>query len=470
MHSFATVDALAEPWGAALGLPVDQFKYLLCLVLAYPLGFAHKGMPSPAAKHVFSIACGLLFGLFCFGTQMVHPIVTTVVTYALTSLRLRRGPQVVFAFNLLYLSACHIYRQVTDYGGYRLDVTGPLMILCVKLSSLAYNLEDGRRPEKCSEEQKRYALTELPSLLEYFGFAFFFSGFLAGPSFEIRDYIEFSNTPSELLPRDTATPAARKFVAAVLCMGVFMLSEQNPIEYMRTDEFLYERPLYYRLLYILIAADLKRYQYYFAWTLADGACNAAGLGYSPDKAGQPQWNGVSNVDIIKLETAQSFKEVTDNWNINTSRWLRRYVYLRLAPEGSKPTFVATMGTYLTSAFWHGFYPGYYLMFVSSGFLTHIARDLRRHLRPHVVNADGTPKSVKPLYDFAGWLLTQFSLNYVCSIFVLLTVVDAYRVWKSVYFCVHVVLAVLMVFYSQRNKRLAQLSRGSRPSKAAPKGE
>eukprot|EP01137_Pigoraptor_chileana_P003048 Opistho-2@42692 len=284
---FAALDGAVEPVGAKLGLPVDQFKYLLCLVLAYPLGFAHKTMPSPTAKHIFSILCGIAFGFVCFGTQMVHTFAVTVATYTLTALRLPRGPQLVFGFNLLYLSACHIYRQVTDYGGYKLDITGPLMILCVKLSSLAFNIEDGRRMEKCTEEQKRYALKTLPSPLEYFGFAFFFGGFLAGPSFEIRDYIVFTNTPNTNLPKDTVTPAAKKFAGAVACMAVFMLSEANPLEYTRTEEFRLEKPLYYRLLYILIAADFKRYQYYFAWTLADGACNAAGLGYTgTDKHGQ----------------------------------------------------------------------------------------------------------------------------------------------------------------------------------------
>eukprot|EP01137_Pigoraptor_chileana_P003042 Opistho-2@42683 len=183
--------------------------------------------------------------------------------------------------------------------------------------------------------------------------------------------------------------------------------------------------------------------------------------------GSAQWEGVTNVDIYKLETAQSFKEVTDNWNINTSRWLRRYVYLRLAPEGTKPTFTATMATYLTSAFWHGFYPGYYLMFVSSAFITNVARDIRRHLRPVFMNADGTPRPSKVAYDFFGWLFTQFSLNYVCTIFVLLTIHDSFLVWKSLYFCVHVVVVVLTVFYSQRNKQMARAARkaGAPASKA-----
>jgi len=33
----------------------------------------------------------------------------------------------------------------------------------------------------------------MPSLLEYFGFIYFFGSFLAGPALEIKEYLEFTD-------------------------------------------------------------------------------------------------------------------------------------------------------------------------------------------------------------------------------------------------------------------------------------
>jgi lysophospholipid acyltransferase len=62
---------------------------------------------------------------------------------------------------------------------------------------------------------------------------------------------------------------------------------------------------------------------------------------------------------------------------------RYYVYWRL-PSGP----IATYGTYFVSAFWHGFYPGYYMFFIYAALLTETARVARRVLRPYFVEMDG----------------------------------------------------------------------------------
>ena len=41
------------------------------------------------------------------------------------------------------LSLCHIYRTVTDYGGYTLDFSGPMMILAQKLTLVGFAVHDG---------------------------------------------------------------------------------------------------------------------------------------------------------------------------------------------------------------------------------------------------------------------------------------------------------------------------------------
>ncbi len=42
------------------------------------------------------------------------------------------------------MSAAHIYRMMTDYGGWSLDFTGPLMIIVQKVTLVAFALHDGK--------------------------------------------------------------------------------------------------------------------------------------------------------------------------------------------------------------------------------------------------------------------------------------------------------------------------------------
>ena len=54
----------------------------------------------------------------------------------------------------------HIYRTLTDYGGYHLDFTGPLMVLVQKLSLVAFAVHDGRggNPRPLNEDQEKHKL------------------------------------------------------------------------------------------------------------------------------------------------------------------------------------------------------------------------------------------------------------------------------------------------------------------------
>jgi len=103
--------------------------------------------------------------------------------------------------------------------------------------------------------------------------------------------------------------------------------------------------------------------------MSEGSCILSGLGfngYNPD--GSVRWDRVTNVSPLALETAQNNKEYLEVWNQNTNKWLRNYVYLRVTPRGKKPGFRSAMATFITSAVWHGFYPGYYLTFVTAGLI------------------------------------------------------------------------------------------------------
>lgn len=129
-----------------------------------------------------------------------------------------------------------------------------------------------------------------------------------------------------------------------------------------------------RIWYIYLLSFTSRLKYYGAWYLTEGACILSGLGYNGlDENKQPRWDRLTNVGPLALETAQNTRAYLENWNMNTNKWLKNYVYLRVTPKGKKPGFRSSMATFGTSAIWHGISPGYYLTFITASFVQTVAK-------------------------------------------------------------------------------------------------
>jgi lysophospholipid acyltransferase len=115
--------------------------------------------------------------------------------------------------------------------------------------------------------------------------------------------------------------------------------------------------LEYRMFFIQLSAFLTRCKYYCIWYLSEGACILSGFGFNGfDQEKKPTFNRLTNVNVLACEGAQSYKQLSENWNIGANHWLRHYVYLRFNPPGSA---VSTLKTYIVSSMWHGFHPGFY---------------------------------------------------------------------------------------------------------------
>ena len=78
-------------------------------------------------------------------------------------------------FSMGYLFFIHTYRWMI-LDTYSLDVTGPIMVAVEKVTMMAFNLKDGKVKDesKLTEEQRKEALKEIPSLLEFMSFMFNF--------------------------------------------------------------------------------------------------------------------------------------------------------------------------------------------------------------------------------------------------------------------------------------------------------
>jgi MBOAT, membrane-bound O-acyltransferase family len=480
----------------AAGLREDEARFVVSMLASYPLGllFAHlippvvgKGGKDQRAtraliRHVFGALVGLFVAWECFEQAIMHFFFIATGTYVLARF-LPRNVQhkVAFMFAMGYMSAVHIYRMYTGYLEYRVDFSGPMMVITIKVITFAFDYHDGGDEAPVSANprlkahQTKMALKELPSLLEYYAYVLNFSGLLAGPAVnfgEYRNWIDgsvFDDAPEGTRPDFSfgkIVAGLKQLAVALFCGGMLQVAATYaPLGYVHDPAFMSEN-FFYRAIYLCVATAWCRFGYYFAWYLSEGACIWSGLGYEKwDKVkGRAIWTRASNVHIMDIELAQNFHQVTSNWNVRTNDWLKYYVTCRVPAKWSVHL------TMLCSASWHGFYPGYYLSFGTASGDIMGARLLRSKVRSLFVKYEQqtngtykeTPKPSKPVYDAISVVFTFFALNYTMSAFMLLGWEFAITAWSSVYFWFHGVIILGLIALNSPLPIWGRIPRAPRP--------
>lgn len=372
-------------------------KLISSFLLSYPLAAVLKRLPDsqPALKNVFSISIGLFYlvGLFDLWSGLFTVVLDAAAAYLIAAyIQGPYMPWIGFVFLMGHMSVSHIHRQIEDSPS-SVDITGAQMVMVMKLSAFCWNVFDGRQTSKdLNSDQKERMLTALPSILDYAGFVAFFPSLMVGPAFDYVDYHRWLNTSMFDLPPGTdptrapptrkkrriprsATPAMWKMVTGLGWVLLFMqLSKYYNAEVVLSPGLLsYSFPR--RVWHVYMMNLVARMKYYGVWTLTEGACIMSGIGYKgfDPKTGKPDWSRLTNIKPMGVELAQNSHAYLGNWNCNTNHWLRNYVYLRVTPIGKKPGFRASLATFVTSAFWHGFAPGYYMSFVLASFIQNVAK-------------------------------------------------------------------------------------------------
>lgn len=305
-------------------------------------------------------------------------------------------PWVGFIFLMGHMSINHLERQFINSPS-TVDITGAQMVLLMKLSSFCWNVHDGRlKQDSLNDYQKSMAIKpeDFPGALDYAGFVLFFPSLMIGPAFDYNDYRRWLETtmfdappgtdPSKLPPKRgqrriprSGTPAAWKAASGLIWIFAFLkLSAWYNSDLVLGKEYM-RYGFLRRVWHLQMLGFATRTKYYGVWTLTEGACILSGLGYNgfDSKTGKVRWDRLENIDAWGIETAQNSRAYLENWNKNTNNWLRYSVYLRVTPKGKKPGFRASLATFVTSAFWHGFHPGYYLTFVLAAFIQTVAKSI-----------------------------------------------------------------------------------------------
>lgn len=428
-------------------------KLVFSFYLSYPLAAVLKRIPDkqPWKKNAFiirqvmscsythslshpnsntcSVSTFYLVGLFSLWGGVQTLFISAAGAYAIASrINSPYMPWIGFVFLMGHMSVNHIRRQLINDPS-SVDISGAQMVLVMKLTAFCWNVQDGRLPDsELTDFQKEHAIRTMPSLIDYAGYVLFFPALMAGPAFDYCDYSQYITTTMFTLPPGTdpakapatrkkrkiprsGTPAAIKALYGTLWIVAFLkFSSWYYPSFFLGDEYMkYGLPR--RIWQLYMFGLTVRMKYYGVWSLSEGSCILSGIGYNglDPVTGRAKWDRLTNIKPTEIEMAQNARAFLGFWNINTNLWLRNYMYLRVTPKGKKPGFRATLATFVTSAFWHGFYPGYYMAFVLASFVQTTAKSEYSNCATHnayVTNLSRWASPNPPLLPYPRWQIAS----------------------------------------------------------------
>ncbi|XP_054636805.1 lysophospholipid acyltransferase 1 isoform X2 [Dunckerocampus dactyliophorus] len=416
------------PVSEHLGFPLDQVNFLACQLFALLAAFWFRVYLSPhhsnpLVRHAVATLLGITFLIFCFGWYSAHIMIVVLANYLII---IQADISNVHRYSMViamgYLTVCQVSRVfIFNYGILSTDFSGPLMIVTQKITTLAFQLHDGmcKKAEQLTSEQKLLSINVRPSLIEYLSYNLNFLSVL--------------------------NAVCQKLLVCCACMLFFLIITRSlPITHNVHPDFVDHAPFVTRLTYAFFSIQAARPKFYFAWTLADAVHNAAGYGFlGMDENGKYSWDLISNLNIMRIETATSFKTFIDNWNIQTGNWLKTVCYERALRHRLALTFIL-------SALWHGVYPGYYFTFITAIPITLAARAVRKSFRHYFLGSRG----LKLGYDILTWAATQLAICYTVMPFLLLAVEPTMMYYRSMYFHVHIISLVAVIVLHPKCKSKA----------------
>ena len=426
-----------------------------CFILStYPIGlFYRKYISHEFLKHVFSIFVGTIFSYSLFSLNEVLYIIgiSSFTWCVVLFVPIKYRPHmIVFGTSMAQLSALHIYYMMKNWMIWKVEVTGVMMLLTIKMTSFAFDHYDTQLKkiiisdkeiiindketkdindkdkeidshndfmERIEERERKN-----PSILEWFGYVFFFPSFLTGPTLSFNEYMDCIQNPVQ--PDDINCAREHRqnaFLTSFFFLALHMIGAKFfPVKYLGKTRFPF--------IYAFISMFLLKCKYYFGWTFAKSTSMASGV--SEDVS--------NNVNVLKVELGQNAREVLTNWNICSSKWLKKYIYSRMISCGWSSS-MSTFSTNVVSAFWHGFYPGYYLTFLTGGMITEIGKHIRRKVRPYFKNETGQKLSL--IYDVTCTLNMMILVTYAAFPFQLYGFYESFNAWRELYFIGHIMLII-----------------------------
>lgn len=339
----------------------DQARLLSSMLVCIPFSYVIPKLPNRLSREIYSLILGTLVQFYIYGTDVLMIYALHVLVYFLTMINPKSCGKHVTIVSLVLLSIYHIYRMIVDYGGWTMDISVIMMSNVNKYSLFAFSYQDGHTPlNKLSKEQTKERLEKLPSFFRFLGYCQFLPASPISIAFPYKVYDDYM----ELRNQYTAIPSPWKMVLhdfgfALLMVPIYVFHMLYfPLSELQSPEFATKGCLHI-IVFSFVSIVTLRFKYYFGWKLSLVPIHASGISYQKHENGTSDWKLIQTCNPLKVEQTVHVREKIANWNMTCQEWLRKCVYERCH---FKNKIFGQLLTFMVSAFWHGYYGGYYISF------------------------------------------------------------------------------------------------------------
>ena len=146
-------DALNSPYGKLqilnifiLFTLIDHFKAIFGLFLMVPIGYLLTIPKNPKIRTFNSLLGGVLCIFYHFDFQIIFLVLQYVSVYFLLRYILPRkyAGWSIMIYVLTWTTVVGIWRYITDYGGWHIDISMAMTISTIYLSVFAFDYQDGK--------------------------------------------------------------------------------------------------------------------------------------------------------------------------------------------------------------------------------------------------------------------------------------------------------------------------------------
>jgi len=427
-------------------LPFNQVVFAGVLITTYftSLGLSRKNIKWLQTRlsfnlenklHVLHVIYCMITGTAIFGVNdMISTFVCTIAMWLIQRFVKRRTVSIGLTWIGMFSWLC--WMHVTRAQVWEMHISGCVMLMTIRFTSYAADHNE-----------------HSPHLIEWLGWTYFIPGFFTGPTTSLDEYRQWHHhvtkddivevpTPglislpnTENIDIQSCRESTEAFIRALWYVP-FVIIGQMTFPAIGTTQFTPSQGMLYRVFYAWMTLFCIRSRYYLAWGVAEAAFSACG-------ASEFVWHRGRNVDVWKVETAQSMHSVLKYWNMCTADWLKRYVYMpsvAFLNAHDQHAYYAIIITNIVSAMWHGIAPGYYATFIAAGISTAVGRLMHKHI--HLDTSDYS--LVRSLYRVIMFIWTNILIITFGLPFQLMTWEATWEVWKGLFFIGHVWLGLTLL--------------------------
>lgn len=368
-------------------------------------------------RHLYSIVTGLFLHLFMYREDVIHFFVMIVcVKILMHTISREKQPYIVFFFVVAHSTFYLLMDMIYRYGDSRLLYTYYTVILCQKLSTLGFCYKDGGLDDKdLSSHDRRCKLKEIPTFYELLSYNCYPMNCACGPFFEFADFRRFVNREGQYEnPPLDLVKATLTFLYGFVCFGGIVVTGMVSNTDILVSKDFAELNWFMQMFHCTIVLENMKFAGYSLWFFADGVNILSGFSYNgKDKDGSNKYDINHGINYLGCELATTPRDLINNWNYQTTNWLKYYIYVRIEDGKKENRGLAALVTFGTSAFWHGFMPCYYVFFLYVHFLLGVSK--RTYKLSHIF--DYIPYPVRCV---CGALFTRISFAYIGSLYLVRT--------------------------------------------------